>query len=934
MSANFWRIAGERPDGAAANGLIADKRGLPWRSPVVQASSPVAARAPVVERSKETATARTKGQRKGAASVKAKRKTHTRVHRSQARYDSPGGAMSGQFYEVTRRPDARPAGIGDWTAQRAIPAWMAGAGSYYLDGVAKPGSYTGRMAFDSRLTETLTPETPQTVTYAEQMRSRVSGSSRVSTRATVEQPATGSRSFADVPAARDLGDESDSGPLSTVLSSPGDVPAPKGVQQSVADTSSATPTTAERLSTASTGATDASHPRTIVNLIAANDSERGDEQAPLPAIPHGTGGEEHIVDVASAGDEATTKVVTQATTPADTTGSSATDPTIYTSTHDRVETPADTLPPDGTKIGWIRFDGNSAVSSDILRREMTLSATSWTSWYTKDNVYSRDRLAEALESVRRYYLDRGYLEFRNDSVRASTTLDGHGVALAVSLHEGPQYSLSAVRIVGSPPELEKELEALVQSQPGVPVAMSKLLNTRYAILDRLGAEGYAYATVNPLLQPDATNHTIDLTLKIDPGPRISVRRVEITGNTTTHDEVVRREMRQSEGEWFDAKKVAQSRKRLNRLGYFSDVDIKTVPADNAPDKVDLQVRVGEKPSAPISLGAGYSSSERFVASANVAYDNVLGTGTSLGAAFTTGKSFRSATLSQSNPYFTSNGVRRTTRAYYRSNEPLYYSGDSSFKIETAGIDTRFSIPVGEADQVHVGAALEHNRLVPDGSTPAAYVDYVAKHGSESGNIPITFAWSRDRLDGAAQPKHGYFTQASVEYGTPVAGNHYYKADVNARWYHAFAPGLVLRASVQGGYGNGIGDHPYPIFKNYYAGGIGSVRGYEAGTLSPRDAKTNQPLGGSKMLAGSIEFNAPLKTLGPESRLGAVAFLDGGNAWGASGSTVGSNGMRFSYGTGFAWDSPIGSFRVSLGLPITRHHFDRYQKIQMEFKTEL
>ena len=452
--------------------------------------------------------------------------------------------------------------------------------------------------------------------------------------------------------------------------------------------------------------------------------------------------------------------------------------------------------------------------------------------------------------------------------------------------------------------------------------------------DDPGADGYPNASVDPEPVPDANRDTHEPIPQGARGRRIAVRRIEITGNTITRDEVVRREMRLSEGDWFDARKVAQSRARLVRLGYFSSVNVKTVPADDAPDEVDLQVSVGEKPSAPLSLGVGYSSTERFVASANVAYDNVLGTGTSLGAAFSTGQSFRSAMLSQSNPWFTADRVGRTTRAYYRSNEPLYYSGDSRFKIETTGIDTRFSLPAGETDQFEVGAALEHNRLVPDERTPAAYVEYVGKHGRESGNIPVTLAWLRDSLDGAAQPRHGYHAQVSVEYGTPAAGNHYYKTDAAVRWYHAFTPGLLLRASVQAGYGNGIGNHPYPIFRNYYAGGIGSVRGYESGSLSPRDAKTNQPVGGSKMLAGSIELKAPFKTLGPESRVAAVAFVDGGNAWGAGGSTVGSNGMRFSYGTGLAWDSPIGSFKVSLAMPLTRHRFDRYQKIQMQFQTEL
>jgi outer membrane protein insertion porin family len=599
---------------------------------------------------------------------------------------------------------------------------------------------------------------------------------------------------------------------------------------------------------------------------------------------------------------------------------------------DPTETGSNTPVNDGAKIRQITFTGNNLFSAKVLQEEMQMFPTGWNSWYTQNDVYSKHRLAEGLKKVRQYYLDRGYLEYRAESVETSAAPDGKGVSLAIAVHEGERYTLSAVRVAGGPPDLETELAGLNKLQAGQVLSVGKLLGSTNAIVERLGRDGYPYATVSPMSQVDPDRHTVDLTLQVDPGRRVSVRRVEVTGNTITRDEVVRREVRQSEQDWYDPKKVAASRDRLNGLGFFSAVDVTTVPVPGSPDQVDVNVNVVENPGATVKLGVGYSTTDRAIGSAEIVNNNVFGSGQSIGASFSIAKPFRTFDITQADPYFTSGGVSRTTSAYYRANVPLYYSSDSRFTVVTQGVNTRFGIPLSDSDQIYAGVALEHNRLDPDALTPQNYIEYINRYGRQSTNVPVTVGWTRDTRESGAQSSSGYVVRIGVEYGTPAGSNQYYKADVNARYYQAFTRDVVLAMSLQGGYGGGVGNNPYPIYENYFAGGIGSVRGYEPNSLSPRDIRTGQPIGGTRMLAGSLELKVPVPFMGGNKGLNAFTFLDGGNAWGAQGASIGSNGMRFSYGMGFAWNSPVGTFKLSVGFPIVRHEFDQYQKVQFQFET--
>jgi len=472
----------------------------------------------------------------------------------------------------------------------------------------------------------------------------------------------------------------------------------------------------------------------------------------------------------------------------------------------------------------------------------------------------------------------------------------------------------------------------VSVRAGERFSAEKLQATTQGLVDKLGEYGYAFAQVNAQPEIDQVHHTVALTLQVDPGRRVYVRRVNIEGNTRTRDEVIRREMRQIESSWFDSSRVKLSKERIDRLGYFTNTDVTTVPVPGTTDEVDINVKVEEKPTGAITLGAGYDSSDKVVLSAGVSQDNVFGSGTTLAVNVNTAQTYRTLSVTQTDPYFTIDGIKRITDMYYRTTYPLYNFSDTSFRITSIGADMKFGIPFSESDVVYFGAGFEQDRFNTDSSTPQSYLDYVAEFGRVVNNVPVTVGWSHDARDSALIPSKGYFLQANGELGTPAGNTQYYKSDLQAQYYYTPSRGFILGLNFQAGYGHGIGGDAYPIFKNYYGGGIGSVRGYESGSLGPRDATTNDPIGGSKMVVGNIEMTFPLPGTGYDRTLRVFTFVDGGNVWGDEGNSVGANGLRYSYGAGLEWISPIGPLKLDFGLPIVRHAGDQYQKFQFQIGT--
>ena len=592
------------------------------------------------------------------------------------------------------------------------------------------------------------------------------------------------------------------------------------------------------------------------------------------------------------------------------------------------------------KIRQINIVGNKAFKEGTLRDEMQLSTPNWLSWYTKNDLYSKQKLTADLEALRSFYLNRGYLEFAIESTQVSITPDKKDIYLTLNIKEGEQYKVSDIRLAGELLGKQAEMEKLMQLHKGDVFSSEKLTASTKAITDLLGTYGYAFTTINPQPQIDQQKREVALTLMVDPGRRVYVRRVNVVGNSKTRDEVVRREMRQMESSWFDSEKLTQSQARINRTGYFTDTNITTEDVPGSPDQVDVNVNVTEKPTGQISLGLGYSSTDKLVLQAGLRQDNVFGSGTSLGLDVNTAKSFRTIALTQYDPYFTVDGISRATDIYYRTSRPLYYTGDQDYKIETAGGGFKFGVPFSETDTVFFGIGYEWTRITVSANTPNQYRDYLASIGKLSrdtvgtaspiNNFPFTIGWARDRRDSALVPTKGPYTQANLEVGVPGGDTQYYRASMQQQYFYPLSKSFTLAFNGEVAYGHGYGNSPFPVYKYFYAGGIGSVRGYQTSTLGPKDQNGN-PVGGASKMIGNVEFIFPLPGSGVDRTLRLFTFFDAGNVY-AEGAPLSFGELKYSTGFGMSWLSPIGPLKISMGFPLKLAPGDQTQRFQFQIGT--
>ena len=593
------------------------------------------------------------------------------------------------------------------------------------------------------------------------------------------------------------------------------------------------------------------------------------------------------------------------------------------------------------KIQEINIIGNEAFSESTLKSQMILKTGGWLSWYSKDNLYSKQKLTADLETIRSYYLNRGYIEFVIESTQVSITPDKKGIYLTISIREGEKFTVKDVRLAGDTLGKEAEFMQLVTLKPGDTFSTARLTESTKAIAEVLGTYGYAFAAINP--QPDIRRELaeVDLTLVVDPGRRVYVRQVGISGNAKTRDLVIRREMRQFESSWFDSDKIELSKKRIGRMGYFTETDITTEDVPGASDQVDVNVRVVEKPTGAVTLGAGFSSTEKIILSAGINQDNAFGTGTAVGLNFSMGKINQNLALSNYDPYFTEDGISRYTDVFYRSSKPLYYTGDPDYQIKSVGTNIKFGVPYTEVDRVFFGTGVEAFQIQTTSNTPQPYLNYAQSYGIAAPgypatlttyNVPLTVGWSRDGRDSALIPSEGSLQQLSGEVGTPVGNMTFYRIYGQYQKYHSFSKGNILSFNGEVGYGQQYGNNPFPITKNYYVGGIGSVRGYSPGSLGPQYYNTSinawQPTGGQSKIVTNVEYTFPVPGSGADKTLRLFTFVDGGNAFGENVNLV----LRYSYGLGLSWISPIGPLKFSYGIPYKSQPTDNIQRLQFQVGT--
>ena len=604
----------------------------------------------------------------------------------------------------------------------------------------------------------------------------------------------------------------------------------------------------------------------------------------------------------------------------------------------RVAVQFDVVEGDSAKIQQINLVGNKAFTEKELLSEISSTTPGWFTWYTKTDQYSKARLGGDIETLRSFYLNRGYLEFNVDSTQVSISPDKQGIYITVNVTEGPQYRVSDVKLAGQMLVPEAELKELITIKPGKVFARDRLTETTKAIGDRLGNDGYAFANVNAVPELDKDKGTVAFTLFVDPGRRVYVNRVNVAGNTKTRDEVVRREIRQMEGAYYDAEKINRSRDRLNRLGYFNEVNIETPGVSGTTDQVDVNVSVAEKSTGNVMLGAGFSSSEGLVLSGSVSQSNVFGSGNHLSAQANTGSVNTVYSLSFTNPYYTINGISLGYDLYRRDVDATSLDNVGDYETSTYGAGVRFGLPVNERDFISFGLTYEQTSLTTTSTSPTQYINFVNTFGSDNDTLRLDTSWARDTRNSYLFPTKGLFQRVSAEVGTPVGSMQYYKLSFQHQQFFPLGKSLTLMLNGEAGIGGGLSDKPLPFFKNFYAGGTSSVRGFENGTLGPKDVN-GDALGGDTRVIGNAELYFPLPGLKDDQSLRMSAFIDAGGAFGPGGSPISIYGPQstfsdFSFddlgvsaGVAVLWVSPLGPLKFSLAQPLVSQPGDKEEVFQ-------
>jgi len=580
---------------------------------------------------------------------------------------------------------------------------------------------------------------------------------------------------------------------------------------------------------------------------------------------------------------------------------------------------------DAAKIRQITIIGNQAFTERELLRQVSLRTPGWLTWYSKADQYSRQKLAADLESLRSYYLDRGYLEFNVDSTQVSITPDKKDIYITVAVTEGPKYTVSDVRVAGELLLPEAEIRKLITLKPGDVFSRARVAESTKAISDRLGNDGYAFANVNAAPDLDKEKRQAAFTFLVDPGRRVYVRRVNIAGNNRTRDEVIRREMRQFEGGWFSSEKVALSRSRIDRLGYFTDVNVETPAVQGTTDQVDVNLSVTERPTGAVLLGAGLGSGEGLILSGSVTQQNIFGSGKHVSIGLNTSKINTTYSLSYTDPYYTVDGVSRGFDLYLREIDASN-SGLGNYRTQTLGGAVRFGVPITELDTINYGLGYERTKIDTFADSPLIYLDYVAAFGANNDAILGTIGWTRDGRDSLIYPTRGTLQKANLEVGLPGGSLNYYRANYQYQRYFPISRVYTLMLNGELGYGDGYGDtNRLPFFKNFYVGGVNSLRGFRVFSVGPKDPQGN-PRGGSTKVLGNAEFLFPFPGLQGERSARMSAFFDTGMA----GDTYNFSEIRAAAGVGVLWVSPMGPLKLSIAAPLRDRPGDKKQFFQFTF----
>jgi outer membrane protein insertion porin family len=577
-----------------------------------------------------------------------------------------------------------------------------------------------------------------------------------------------------------------------------------------------------------------------------------------------------------------------------------------------------------TRIAEINILGTKAFSERELIKQMQLTTPGWLTWFTKDDQYSRQKLSADLETLRSFYLNRGYLEFNIDSTQVSITPNRENIYITVNVTEGERFTVGEIKFSGDTVVPEASLRSLLTYKAGETFSRQKIIESNKAISDRLGNDGYSFANVNPVPDIDRATRIANFTVFVDPGRRTYVRRINVAGNTKTRDEVIRRELRQLESGWYSVDKIARSKERLERTSFFEEVTIDTPQVPGTPDQVDVNVTVKEKNTGQLTFGLGYSRVDRLTLQASVSQANIFGSGNQLAFAINNGSLSKLYSLSYTNPYSTVDGISRGFDLYKRdfntSRTVL-----SSYKTTTTGGGVRFGVPVTEFDVINFGFAGETTRIILSDSAPQRYLDFVDEFGARSRTLRVDIGYARDTRDSLIFPTKGRLQSLTAEVATPGGDLKYYRLTYQHQWLYPVTSWATISLNGEVGLADGYGGKRLPFFKNYYAGGVESIRGFQSFSLGPRD-EFDEPIGGTKRFVGNAEVLFPMPGIKNDKSVRISAFLDAGNVFGRN-EKVSFDKFRVSTGLALSWVSPVGPLKFSLARPTRKADSDKVERFQ-------
>ena len=604
---------------------------------------------------------------------------------------------------------------------------------------------------------------------------------------------------------------------------------------------------------------------------------------------------------------------------------------------------------DVAKIRHINIVGNADFSEENLLDQFEQNKTGWLSWITSDDKYSREKLSGDLETLETWYLDRGYLQFEVSSTQVSISPDKESVFITINIDEGDIYTVSDVELAGDLMIPEDDIKALILMKEGITFSQVLMTTSSEYITRRLGNEGYTFAEVEGFPDLDVDEKTAKITFLVKPGMRAYVRRIEFRGNTKTADPVLRREMRQMEGGSANNALIELSKVRLERLGFFKEVNVENLPVAGTNDQIDVVYTVEEQPSGSVGANLGYSQGYGLMLGANLSENNFLGSGKQVGVGINRSTYSSSLNFSYTEPYFTADGVA-AGYSIYASETDYSKLRLQPFSQDTYGVRVNWSYPVSEIQRIGFGFGYENLALTQgDYTTSYEIDDFIEANGTDFDSITFNLNWAKSTLNRGIFATRGTSQRLGLELYLPGSGLEYYKLTYKGERLMGLTRSLTLKLRADMGFGESYGGtSQLPFFKNFYGGGFGSVRGFEKQRLGPRSTPTcvlqdppcegryaiGRPTGGNVQVEFGAEILFPLPFIKDQRSVQSSFFVDAGNIFNTKcgGSQVNcfspdAGELRYSVGLGATWLSGFGPITFSVAKPLNANEFDETEVFQ-------